>query len=157
MVTLGPTALFSNFKIIKSPCKRIQDFNEAQLVSLKNKLMTNAKDIDDLSIGLDRDRNRRRDELTNYKNLKGKYLVRIVLKNVFEFAEHQKNYGLGYKMILARNKEESVWDKVASIADARMKIDHIYWYILHYTPSIPQQGILSKQTLSRDTHGASIY
>ena len=40
-------------------------------------------------------------------------------------------------------------DKAAGIADARSKIDHILWYVPHYTPSIPQQGIISKQVLSK--------
>ena len=39
-------------------------------------------------------------------------------------------------------------DKAASIADAKNKMNHIHWYVPHYTPSIPQQGNLSKQFLS---------
>ena len=35
------------------------------------------------------------------------------------------------------------------MADARIKIDHIHWYVPHYTPSIPQQAKLSKQILSK--------
>ena len=35
-----------------------------------------------------------------------------------------------------------------TIADARGNIEHIHWYVFQYTPSIPQQAILSKQTLS---------
>ena len=40
-------------------------------------------------------------------------------------------------------------DKAAGIADARIKNDHIHWYIPHYTPPIEQQGFLSKQVLSK--------
>ena len=40
-------------------------------------------------------------------------------------------------------------DKVAGIADAGIKIDHIHWYMAHYTPSIQQQSILSKQILNK--------
>ena len=29
------------------------------------------------------------------------------------------------------------------------KIDHFHWYVPHYTPSIQQQSILSKQILSK--------
>ena len=69
------------------------------------KLITSAKDFDDLSIGFDRDRNRRQRKLTNNKNVKGKYHLRIMLKDIFGFAEHHEKvtYGLGYKLTLTRN------------------------------------------------------
>ena len=59
-------------------------------------LLTSSKDSDDLSIGFDRDRGRRKRELTNDKNIKGKYHIRIYLKDIFGFAEHQEKgtYGL---------------------------------------------------------------
>ena len=41
------------------------------------KLLTSSRDSDDLSNGFDRDRNRRKGELTNNKNVKEKYHVRI--------------------------------------------------------------------------------
>ena len=52
---------------------------------------------------------------------------------------------------MTRNKDDAVIDKAVCIADARIEIDHIHWYFPHYTPSIQQRGILSKQILSR-TH-----
>ena len=55
------------------------------------KLVTSAKDSNGLSIGFARDRNRRQDELTNNKNLKGKCHVRNMFKDTFSFAEHQEN------------------------------------------------------------------
>ena len=50
-----------------------------------------------LSIGFDRNPNRRKDELSVNKSVKGKYDVRIMLKDIFGFAEHQEKatYGLG--------------------------------------------------------------
>ena len=115
------------------------------------KLITCNKKSDDLSIGFDRSSARRRDEMTNNKNVKGKYHLRIMLKDVFGFAECQQKaaYGLGYKLTLTRNKDEVVIDKVAGIADARNKIDHNHWCVAHYTPSIQQQGILTKQILGK--------
>ena len=73
-----------------------------------------------------------------------------MLKDVFGFAEHQEKatFGLGYKLTLTRNKDEAVIDKVAGIAEARIKIDHIHWYKAHYTPSMQQQAILSDQILN---------
>ena len=52
--------------------------------------MTSTKDTDDLSIGFDRDRGRRQVELNYNKNIEGKHHVRIMLKDIFGFAEHQE-------------------------------------------------------------------
>ena len=38
-----------------------------------------------------------------------------------------------------------------SVADARIKSDHLHWYVPHYTPSMQQQGILTKQSLNKTT------
>ena len=151
LVNLGPIALFSNFKLTTNSGKHIEDISHVHLVSLMYKLITSSKDSDDLSIGFDRSMTRRRDEMTNNKRVKGKYHVRIMLKDVFGFAEGQEKatYGLGYKLTLTRNKDEAVIDKVAGIADARIKIDHIHWYVPHYTPSMSQQAIMSKQILNK--------
>ena len=56
-----------------------------------------AKDTYDLSIGFVRDRGRRRDQFFVNKNIKGKYHVRIMLRNVFGNAENQEKalYGFG--------------------------------------------------------------
>ena len=151
LVNLGPVALFSNLKLTTSSGKHLEDISHAHLVSLMYKLITSSKDSKDLSIGFDYSRNRRRDELALNKNIKGKYHVKIMLKDVFGYAEHQEKatYGLGYKLTLTRNKDDAVIDKANGIADARIKIDHIHWYVPHYTPSIQQQSNLSKQILSK--------
>ena len=151
LVNLGPIALFSNFKLTTSSGKHLEDIGHAHLVSLMYKIITSSKDSNDLSIGFDNSRNRRRDELTLNKNTKRKYHVKIMLKGVFGFAEHQEKatYGLGYKLTLTRNKDEAVIDKANAIADARIRIDHIHWYVPHYIPSIQQQSTLSKQILSK--------
>ena len=74
-----------------------------------------------------------------------------MLKDIFGFVEcHEKTtYGLGYKLTLTRNKDENVIDKAGGFADARIKIDHIHWYVPHYIPSMQQQSILSKQILNK--------
>ena len=151
LVNLGPVALFSNFKLTTSSGKHLEDISHAHLVSLMYKLITSSKDSNDLSIGFDNSRKRRRDELARNKNIKCRYHVKIMLEDVFGYAEHQEKatYGLGYKITLARNKDDSVIDKANGIADARIKIDHIHWYVPHYTPSIQQQSNLPKQILSK--------
>ena len=151
LVNLGPVALFSHFKLTTSSGKHLEDISHAHIVSLMYKLITSSKDSDDLSMGFDRSRNRRRDELALNKNIKGKYHLKILLKDVFGFAEHQQKatYGLGYKLTLTSNKDDAVIDKANGIADARIKIDHIHWYVPHYIPSIQQQSIMSKQILNK--------
>ena len=151
LVKLGPIALFSNFKLTTSSGKHLEDISHAHIVSLMYKLITSSKDSNDLSIGFDHSRNRRGDELALNKNIKGKYHVKIMLKDVFGFAEHQEiaTYGLGYKLTLTRNKDDAVIDKANAIADVRIRIDHIHWFVPHYTPSIQQQSTLSKQLLSK--------
>ena len=141
LVNLGPVALFSNLKLTTSSGKHLEDISHAHIVSLMYKLITSSKNSSDLSIGLDFSRNRRRDELALNKNIKGKYHVKIILKDIFGFAEHQEKatYGHGYKLTLTRNKNDAVIDKAGGIADARIRIDHIHWYVPHYTPSIQQQ------------------
>ena len=115
------------------------------------KLLTSSKGSDDLSIGFDRDRNRRQRELTNNKTQKGKNHVRIYLKDVFGFAEYQNKgtYGLGYKLTLTRNTNNAVLNKDNAINLGRIKINAIEWYVPHYTPSIQQQSILSKQIINK--------
>ena len=151
LVNLGPVALFSNLKLTTSSGKHLEDISHAHLVSLMYKLITSSKDSNDLTIGFDHSRNRRRDELAPNKNIKGKYHVKIMLKDVFGFAEHNEKatYGLGYKLTLTRNKDDAVIDKAGGIADARIRIDPIHWYVPHYLPSIQQQSTLSKQILSK--------
>ena len=63
LVNLGPIALFSNFKLTTSSGKHLEDINHSHIVSLMYKLITSSKNSDDLSIGFDRSRSRRKDEL----------------------------------------------------------------------------------------------
>ena len=151
LVNLGPIALFSNYKLTTSSGKHLENIDHAHIVSLMYKHLTSSKGSDDLSIGLDRDRGRRQRELTNNKTQKGKYHVRIYLKDVFGFAEYQEKgtYGLGYKLTLTRNTDNAVLNKANAINNGKVKINAIEWYVPHYTPSVQQQSILSKQILNK--------
>ena len=88
LVNLGPIALFSNYRLTTSSGKHLEEVSHAHIVSLMYKLLTLSKDSDDLFIGFDRSRDRRKSELSNNKSIKGKYHIRIYLKDVFGFAEH---------------------------------------------------------------------
>ena len=151
LVNLGTIALFSNYKLTFSSGKHLENIDHAHIVSLMYKLLTSGKGSDDLSIGFDRDQNRRQRELSINKNIKGKYHVKIYLKDVFGFAEYQNKgtYGLGYKLTLTRNSNNAVLNKDNAINLGRIKINAIEWYVPHYTPSIQQQSILSKQIINK--------
>ena len=151
LVNLGPIALFSNYKLTTSSGKHLENIDHAHIVSLMYKLLTSSKGYDDLSIGFDRDRNRRQRELTLNKTQKGKYHIRFYLKDVFGFAEYQNKgtYGLGYNLTLRRNTNNAVLNKDNAINLGRVKINAIEWYVPHYTPSIQQQSILSKQIINK--------
>ena len=138
IVNLAPIALFSNCQLKTSSGKHLEDISHAHFVSLMYQLITSSKCSDDLSEGFDRSRNRKKDELALNKTMKSKYHLRILLKDVFGFAEHQEKatYGLGYKLTPTRNKDEAVIDQAGGTADSRIKIDHIHWYVAQYTPSI---------------------
>ena len=90
LVNLSLNAFFSNFKLTTVSGRDFEDICHAHLVSLLCKLKTSNRGSHDLSTGFDRDGDRRRHELGFNKNIKGKYHIRIMLKDVFGFAEHQK-------------------------------------------------------------------
>ena len=54
------------------------------------KLTTSSRNTDDLSMGFDRSRNRRRDELAQIKNIKSKYHLRIMFKMFFDLQNVNK-------------------------------------------------------------------
>ena len=151
LVILGPIELFSNYKLTTSSGKHFKNIDHAHIVSLMYKILTSSKVSDDLSMGFDRDRNRRQRALTNNKTQKGKFHVRIYLKDVFGFAEYQEKatYGLGYKLTLTRNTDNAVLNKDNAINNGKIKINAIELYVPHYTPSMQQQSMLSKQILNK--------
>ena len=112
------------------------------------KLLSSSKGSDDLSIGLDRSRDRGKQELTNNKNSKGKYHLRIYLKNIFRFAEHQEvaSYGMGYILALTTNTDNAVLYEVNATTNAKSKINSLEWYVPHYTPNLDENKKLRTQT-----------
>ena len=123
------------------------------------KLITSPRNTDDLSVGFDRDRERRQRELTNNKNKKGKYHVTIMLKDIFAFAEHQEKgtYGLGYKLTLTRNSDNAVLNKVNAINKAKIKNDSIDWYIPNHTPSLSREKILMSQLVNKNLQSLDLW
>ena len=115
------------------------------------KLITRARDTDDLSIGFDRDRGRRQRELTNDKIIKGKPYLRIMMKDISGFAQQQEKgiFGLGYKLTLTGNTHNAVLNKNNAINKDKIKLIALEWYVPQYTPSISNQAILSEQIWSK--------
>ena len=144
---MGPIALFSNYKLTTSSGKHLEEISHAHIVSLIYKLLTSSRDSDDLSIGFDRNRGRRKNEISNNKTIKGKCHIRIYLKDVFGFAEHQEKgtYGLGYKLTLTRNSDNAVLNKDNAVANGRVKINSLDWYVPHYSPNLEEYNKLMNQ------------
>ena len=70
LVVLDPLALFRTYRLTTSSGKHLEEINHAHIVCLMYKLITSRRGSDDLSNGLDRSRDRRKQELT--KNKKNK-------------------------------------------------------------------------------------
>ena len=100
-----------------------------------------------MSIGFDRNRGRRKNELSNNKNIKGKYHTRIYLKDILGYAEHQEKatYGLGYRFILTRNTDNAVLNKANAVTNGRVKINCLDWYVPHYTVNLEEYTKLMTQ------------
>ena len=99
LINLGPIALFSNYTLTTISGKHLENIDHAHIVSLMYKLLSSSRDSDDLSIGFDRSRDRRKRELLDNKTQKGKFHLRIYLKDVFGFAEYRETgtFGLFYR------------------------------------------------------------
>ena len=147
LVNLRPIALFSKYKLTTSSGKHLEEISHAHIVSFMYKLLTLSKDSDDLSIGSDRNRGRRKNELSNNKSIKSKYLIRICLKDIFGFAEHQEKgtYGLVYRMTLTRNTDKAVVNKTAATNDAKVKKNTFVWYVPHYIPNLEKYSKIMNQ------------
>ena len=85
LIILGPIALFSNYKLTTSSGKHLENIDHAHIISLMYKLLSSSRDSDDLSIGFDRSRDKRKQELLDNKTQKGKFHLRIYLKKSFRF------------------------------------------------------------------------
>ena len=143
LANLGPRASFSIYKLTTSSGKHLEEISHTHIVRLIYKLLASSKDSDDLSIGFDRDRGKRKRELTSNKAIKGKYHIRIYLKDSFGFVEHQEKgtYGLGYKLKLKRNTDNAVLNKTGATDNGEIEISSLDWYVPHYSPNLEEYNI----------------
>ena len=113
LVNLGPIVFFSKFKLTTSSGKHWENIEHGHIACLLYKLLTTARRCDEWSIGFHHNRDARQQELSNNKKIKGTYHVRIYLKHIFGFAQHQwkGTYGLGYILTLTRGNVTAVLKK----------------------------------------------
>ena len=100
-----------------------------------------------MSIGFGHSRDRRKRELTNNRNIKGIFHVRICLRDIFGFAEHQETatFGLGYNLTLTRNTDNAVLNEDNATNNAKIKIIALEWYVPHFTPSLENYNEIINQ------------
>ena len=140
LINMGPIALFSSYKLTNSSGKHLENIDHAHIVSLMYEIISSIRDSNDLSIGFDRDRDRRKRELLNNKTQKGKFHLRIYLKDIFGFAEYQQTgtFGLSYRLKLTRNTDNAVLNKDNATNNAKIVINGIEWYVPPYIPSLEE-------------------
>ena len=151
LVNLGPIALFGNYKLTTSSGKQLENFDHAHIVSLMNKLLPSSRGSNDLSIGFDRDRDKRRLERNINKNKKRKLSCQNVFKRyIWNCTTPKKDtYGLGCKLTWTRNTDNAVLNKGNAINIGKLKSNAMEWYVPHYTPSLDQYRVLMKQPLDK--------
>ena len=147
LINLGPIALFSKYRLTTSSGKHLKNIDHAHTVSLMYKLLSSSRDSDDLSIGFNRSRDRRKREFLNNKTQKCKFHLRIYLKGVFGFSEYQEvgTFGLSYRLTLTRNTDNAVLNKNDAKNNAKIKINGIDWCVPHYVPSLEENNKLMDQ------------
>ena len=69
------------------------------------KLLPSSRSGDDLSMGFDRDRNRRQRETTNNISQKRRYHVKVLLRDIFGFIEHQERGKFWFRIQTNINKK----------------------------------------------------
>ena len=75
--------------------------------------------------------------------------ISLTIYFVFSECQEKATYGFGYKWTVTGKRDDAVLQNAVALAHARIEIDHFHWYAHHYTPSVQQQGLLSKQILIR--------
>ena len=115
-----------------------------------HKLLSSSHDTNDILYGFDSNIPRRRQELTNNKEdlEKGTFYSRIRLIDIFGFADQDKiTYGLGYNLTLKRNSNNDVIHRANDVANAKIIIKDIAWYVEKYTPNLDNQQLIASQLL----------
>ena len=151
LVNFGPVVLFSEAKLTTSSGKHLEKVDNLHPISLMIKLLTSGSQTSQFLYGFEESTTIRRQELTNNKNEKGTFFVRIKLKVLFGFADQEKiTYGLGYTLTLKRNSSNDAILRGNAVDVAKVDVKDISWYIPHFVPSIENQQHVLDQILNKD-------
>ena len=92
----------------------------------------------------------KRNRLLNDTPEKGTIFVRVYLKDVFGYVNHidKVNYGLGYTLQLKRAGNGNSIYRDGAVAEAKLEIKDIIWYVRHQTPSYDNIALVSNHLLS---------
>ena len=151
LVNFGPVALFSEAKLTTSSGKHLENVDNLHPISLMYKLLTSTQQTSQLMYGFEESTTIRRQELTNNKNEKGTFFVRIKLKDLFGFADEEKiTSGLGYTLTLKRNTNNDAILRGIAVDAAKVVVKDISWYIPHYVPNLENQQLVMDQILNKD-------
>ena len=157
-VNLGPFVLFIKHRLTSSSDNGLEEIDNAYVSCLMYKILSSSRDCDDLSNGFHRSVETRWRELTKNKTSEVNYHVRIYLKGIIGFPEHQDKWtcGLGYTTTLQENKDNHVLNHLAGANDAanlalpgRRIIDDISLYVPYHTPNISNQKLMLGRIVSR--------
>ena len=125
LVNFGPISLFREAKLTTSSGKHLEKVDNLHPISLMIKLLTSTSQTSQILYGFDESTTIRRQELTNNKNEKGTFFVRIKLKNLFGFADQEKiTYGLGYTLTLKRNTNNDAILRGAGVDAAKVVVEN---------------------------------
>ena len=151
LVNFGPVVLFTEAKLTTSSGKHLEKVDNLHPISLMIKLLTSGSQTSQLLNGFEESSTIRRQELTNNKNEKGTFFVRIKLKDLFGFADQEKiTYGLGYTLTLKRNNNNDPILRENGVDAAKLVVKDISWYIPHYVLSLENQQLVMDQLLNKD-------
>ena len=147
---MGPIALFSEASLKTSSGKHLEKIDNLHTISLMYKLLCTQIGVSELMYGFEIDNEKRERQLTNDKNERGTFFNRILLRDIFGFADQEKiTYGLGYQLILKRNtNNDAIFRTIGD--EAKIVINQIEFCVPHFTPSIENQTLVKEQILNKE-------
>ena len=120
-------------------------------IYLMYKLLPSSQQTSQLMYGFEESTTISRQELTNNRIEKGRFFVRIKLKDLFGFADQEKiTYGLGYSLTLKRKSSNDAILRGNAVDAAKVVVKDIPWYIPHYVPSFENQQLVLNQILNKN-------
>ena len=135
---MGPIVLFSYYKLSTFGLNQIEDFDHAHNRCLGCKFISSCRNRNFMSFGLDHDKDRLQQGLTNLKATMVFKQVRNLLKDVYGFAENQESVtcGLECSMTRERREDDAVLNTGSWTAYFESVIRAKLWYVPPFTPKV---------------------